>query len=217
MAPHFPASFPASLNDRFVGRADDLFRIHFTLATLRGEPTSSASLSGSVEAGGGFGKTRLALEYVWRFGVAYFPAGIFWLTADQDESGLERQFHGMLTELLPDTPILSIFRESQRNARQELCSALRMAADHGPVLFVIDNLPETNSEFAPRPLEDYCPALGIVTTLITTRTHLAEPSVRPLSIRVLHRSASISMLTAGTDQRGALADEQWSAVAELGR
>src|SRR2546422_7599735 len=53
-APHYPASFPSSLNDRFVGRDDDLFRIHFTLATLRGEPTSSASLSGSVEAGGGF-------------------------------------------------------------------------------------------------------------------------------------------------------------------
>ncbi len=213
-SPHFPSSFPSSLNDRFVGRADDLFRIHFTLATLRGEPTSSASLSGSVEAGGGFGKTRLALEYVWRFGPAYYPGGIFWLTADQDEAGLESQFHGMLTELRPDTPPLPIIRESQRVLRQELCSALRVAADRGAVLFVVDNLPEANSEFSPRPIEDYCPALGIVTTLITTRSHLAEPSVRPLSIDVLNRAASISMLTAGTDQRGALTEDQWSAIAE---
>ena len=117
-------------------------------------------------------------------------------------------------ELQPNTPILSVFRESQRNVRQELCSALRIAADRGAVLFVVDNLPEPNSEFALRPMKDYCPGLGIVTTLITTRSHLAEPSIQQLSIGVLHRSASISMLTAGTDQRGALTTDQWSAITE---
>ncbi len=93
--PHFPPTLPPSLNERFVGRADDLFRIHFNLSTLRGEPTRTAALTGAIEAGGGFRKTRLALEYIWRFGSTYYPGGLFWLVADQGESGLERQCYGM--------------------------------------------------------------------------------------------------------------------------
>jgi hypothetical protein len=55
----FPLSLPLSLGEGFVGRADDLRPIQFALSTMRGEPAASAALSGALEDGGGFGKTRL--------------------------------------------------------------------------------------------------------------------------------------------------------------
>ena len=41
--PQFPLALPRSLGESFVGRADDLWRIHFTLSTMRGEPAASAA------------------------------------------------------------------------------------------------------------------------------------------------------------------------------
>lgn len=67
-----PLELPHSIGKAFVGRADDLWRIHFTLSTLRGEMVTGAALTGAVEGGGGFGKTRLAVEYLHRLGPANY-------------------------------------------------------------------------------------------------------------------------------------------------
>jgi len=96
----FPLSLPGSLGEGFVGRADDLWRIHFALFTMRGEPAASAALSGALEGGGGFGKTRLALEYLHRFG-SHYPGGLFWVDADVSEEALQERFHSILRVLKP--------------------------------------------------------------------------------------------------------------------
>jgi tetratricopeptide (TPR) repeat protein len=210
--PHFPITLPPSLNSRFVGRADDLFRIHFSLTTLRGEPARTAALTGAVGGGGGFGKTRVALEYAWRFGPTFFPGGIFWLTADQTESGLQRQFHGMLRELKSATPELHLFLQAGRDARKELGNALADAGSGEPVLFIVDNLPH-DSSLPPRPITDYCPAVGMVTVLVTSRVRVAEGYVKSLDLDVLNRPAAIDLLTEGPELRRCLSDAQWSEIA----
>ncbi|MBZ5585704.1 MAG: tetratricopeptide repeat protein [Acidobacteriia bacterium] len=209
--PHYPTSFPASLNHRFVGRADDLFRIHFALSTLRGEPSRTAALSGSVEAGAGFGKTCLALEYAWRFGASHYPGGVFWLTADQDESGLEYQFRGMLSALR-DEPTER--RLEPGNVRAKLAAAFEAVTGTGkPVLYIVDNLPEPKPGIKMRPLEYYCPAMGTVTLLATTRARRLEARVHSLMIDALPRAASISLLTNGTELRPNLEDGKWEEIA----
>jgi len=209
--PHYPASFPPSLGQRFVGRTDDLFRVHFAISTLRGEPTAAAALSGSLEAGAGFGKTCLALEYAWRFGSIHYPGGVFWLTADQDESGLEYQFRGMqsvLCEQLPD------HRPQGSNIRAELANAFVAAAATGrPILYIVDNLPEPRPSLETRPLEHYCPAMGAVTVLATTRARLVESRVCPISIDPLPRAASISLLTNESSLRLDLDNSEWGEIA----
>jgi tetratricopeptide (TPR) repeat protein len=212
--PHFPRTFPPSLHDRFVGRADDLFRVQFALSTVRGEPAHSAALTGAIQGGGGFGKTRLALEYVWRFGPSYYPGGLFWLTADQDRSGLDRQFHGMLRELRPETPEIHQFRQQARNAKNELGEALIENAHKQPVLFVVDNLPEANEDSPVCSIEEYCPAIGAVTVLVTSRSRIAESYVRALPVDVLQRSSSIALLTEGTGVRKNLSESEWAKIAE---
>jgi hypothetical protein len=164
--PHYPAAFPPSLNQRFVGRADDLFRIHFALSTLRGEPTRTAALSGAVEGGGGFGKTCLALEYAWRFGSIHYPGGVFWLTADQDDSSLEYQLKGMLAALREQHPGS---RPAGENVRAALAAAFESAASAGKqILYIVDNLPEPKAGVESRPMAHYCPAMGAATVLATT-------------------------------------------------
>ena len=162
-----PGELRVSIGDAFVGRADELWRIHHQLSTLRGDITAAA-LTGALEGGGGFGKTRLATEYVHRFGRGY-RGGVFWVNADGDDR-LEEQLHGILSTLVPDTPPLLAMREAGRDVAREAGTAL---ADRTgpPVLYVVDNVPEPGPDVAQRPLTTWCPAMGDVALLVTSRAH----------------------------------------------
>ena len=113
----FPNSqpFPASLDDRFLGRANDLFNIDQALANVG---TGAATIAGQVSAAGGFGKTRLAIEYARRYANRRFPGGVFWLDASQNN--LEEQFHVMWREIDANASELKIMREESRPVGPEL-------------------------------------------------------------------------------------------------
>src|SRR5882762_6346957 len=97
----------ASIGADFVGRADALWRIHHLLSTLRGD-VGAAALTGAIEGGGGFGKTRLATEYLHRFGPGSYPGGLFWVNAEQSLR-LEEQLHGVLVTLRPEVGAFAEF------------------------------------------------------------------------------------------------------------
>jgi hypothetical protein len=99
--PSVVPSEPRSLDQQFVGRADDLWRIHDTLTTRRGESLSAAALTGWIEGGAGVGKSTLASEYFWRFGPRYYPGGLFWIDAERT---LEPQYYQVARALNPATP-----------------------------------------------------------------------------------------------------------------
>ena len=111
-----PGELRPTINEAFVGRADELWQIHHELDTLRGG-ASAAALSGALEGGGGFGKTRLATEYVHRFGPTHYPGGLFWVNAATPER-LDEQLHGILRTLRPDVPGLVAMREAGRAIEQ---------------------------------------------------------------------------------------------------
>jgi len=186
----FPSQLPPSKGDRFVGRANDLWRIDFALGTLRGS-SAAAALTGAIEGTGGVGKTQLALEYVHRFGRLRFPDGIFWVDAEEE---LEAQHHGILRTIDPAVPDLPTFRKVQRSAYAEMAEALDRAADGADILFVVDNVPESSSE----PLSKWCPALNKVTALATSRSQLsAVESAVPVPVGVLGPDAAVQLLTSG--------------------
>lgn len=139
--PMFPIEVSKSLHERFVGRDDDLWRLHFHLATLRGDPATAAALSGWLEGGGGFGKTQLAAEYLHRYGPAYHPGGLFWINAEASDAALEQQHFEILRTLRPDTPEQRLLCERGTTARAELARALHALPPERPVLFVVDNVP----------------------------------------------------------------------------
>jgi tetratricopeptide (TPR) repeat protein len=211
---HPKGQMEVSIGERFVGRAHDVARIHFTLSTMRGDAARSAALSGTVSAAGGFGKTRIAIEYLHRYGPSYHPGGLFWINADVDQGALEEQFYGILRALGAVSLELPVLRQQGADLRGLLSTALRELPADKPVLFVVDNVPESASGAAARSLGEYCPALGISTVLATSRQRTVEAGVAALPLDVLPRSASVALLTHGLARPDSLRREQWEKLAE---
>ena len=216
--PVSPRALPQSLGSSFVGRADDLWRIHYTLSVLRdrrGEGVAGAALTGALHGAGGFGKTRLALEYLYRFGPKHHPGGLFWVNAEVGPERLEEQFHGILRTLRPDVPDLVEFRRRNRNATREMAEALESLAARERVLYVVDNVPEPGPGEQQKPLETWCPSIGKVSLLATSRAklHLGTEGVHELPVFALTPEAAVTLLTEGLD-RGLLNEAEWERIAE---
>lgn len=207
-----PGELRVSIGDAFVGRADELWRIHHELSTLRGD-VSATALTGALEGGGGFGKTRLATEYLHRFGPPAFPGGLFWVNAELGDR-LEEQLHGILATLDPSTPALVAMREAGRDVAAELAVALRARAGT-PVLYVVDNVPEPEAGEAPRALTIWCPAMGEVALLVTSRAHQSVTAgVRSLRVEALAPDAAVALLTRDYPPQPHLGPGAWEGVAE---
>jgi tetratricopeptide (TPR) repeat protein len=202
-----------TIGDAFVGRADDLWRIHDLLWTERGDPATAAGLTGSIEAIGGFGKTRLALEYLYRFGPRHFKGGLFWINAEADP---ELQLYDVLLALNPDTPAIEEIRQRPGGVPGSVARAIRSRPDDAPTpLFIIDNVPEPHPDQPPKPLDTWCPVLGEVPVLTTSRTRVAfgaGGSAVALPIDTLNLASAVELLTTDT-QREPLNVTGWNEIA----
>lgn len=208
-----PRGIRESLGDAFVGRADDLWRIHDVLTTERGTPPAAGHTC-SLEAAGGFGKTRLALEYLYRFGPDHFPGGLFWIDAEQPP---EPQLHAVLRALDPGAPpTLDAARELPAGVAGAVERVLRRRARSAPpVLFVVDGVPEPSVGSPPLPLTTWCPAPGEVAVLATSRRSVSLGGGRVVRIPVgaLDPWAAV-LLLAPESLRRRLKEAQWREIAE---
>ena len=195
-----------SIGARFVGRADLLRDIHRVLSEGNG---SAARLTSRITAGSGFGKTRLAIEYLHRY-AAYYPGGVFWVNAES--SAIEGEFWRVLSTLDPNVPDLAVMRGQGRDVRRELERALRKIAQ--PALYVIDNIPEASPGADPQAIGDFCPALGAVAVLATSRQDTREENVRRISVDILGRDSAILLLTDNVPGAAALSWADWGRIAE---
>jgi len=119
--------------------------------------SAGARLTGSIAAGGGFGKTRVAVEYMHRY-CGKYPGGVFCINADS--SDLDGEMWRVLKTIDPTVPQLVEMRKEGRKVAEELATALRGIKQ--PVLYVVDNIPEGEN---PRPIHEFCPAVGEVAVL----------------------------------------------------
>lgn len=211
----YPLERPPSLGKSFVGRANALWRIDFLLSTTGGSKAQGGAPIGTLEGMGGIGKTRLALEYVHRLGPRRFPGGVFWVDADVDEDRLEEQLHGILRTLRPQVPALPVFRQKRRDAATEVARALHESSTLRPILYVVDNVPEPGAGAAAMPLKKWCPAVGKVTLLVTSRSSVSvgEQGAQALPLGVLDPESAVALLT--EDVREVLpAGFDWYRIAE---
>jgi hypothetical protein len=204
--PHYALSgIPTSIGDRFVGREAEIWRLHYALTS---RPAAAAALSGALGGAAGFGKTRLATEYLHRFGPLHYPGGIFWLNAEAGD--LELQFHGMLRELDPDAPDLNTLQQSgpqQGGVARALARAFEKV-EGGRILFVADNVPEGDAF----PMDHWCPGMGSVTLLATSRGAIwgLEAS---LPVGELPPDAARRLLTGGLPD-GTTNEREWDAICQ---
>ncbi len=205
-----PCSFPPgvgmqSIGARFVGRADLLRQMHRMLITQRGGASASVRLS----ATGGHGKTRLATEYVCRYG-RHHAGGIFWVNAASTTFDVE--LWRVLKALDETTPELPDMRGQNRDVRGELERALRSIRQ--PALFIVDNIPESSPAADPPAVSDFCPAMGAVTTLATSRQDAPEAGVQTLSLETLERDAAVLLLTDNVQGAAAVAWDAWGRITD---
>jgi tetratricopeptide (TPR) repeat protein len=210
-----PLAVRSSIHDRFVGREDDLWRLHQLLAPGRGTTGGRAGLTSALKGGGGVGKTQIAAEYFHRYGPRHYTGGLFWIDAEQE---VEPQHHRILVKLDPQTPDLKTARGLQPPIQERLMAALREQVAKGPMLLVIDNVPEADGSRGqtPDPLERWCPVSDAVACLATSRSALRYGSggtLESLDIRVPDEDTAIAMLTAGKVDRRALSEDEWKRIA----
>jgi tetratricopeptide (TPR) repeat protein len=210
----YPIELRASLERAFVDRTAELWALHDALSTARVD-TTAAAVTGSLQGGGGFGKTRLAIEYVHRYGPQNYPGGLFWIDADVPPERLEEQFVGML-EVLTDRSIdIRQFRAAKRNARRELATAFHELAPEMPPLCVVDNVLEPGPTEPPKELKEWFPAIGKVALLATSRaSQVFAGAVETVRLDVLPPGPSVSLLTRDYQDRSVLPQSGWEGVAE---
>jgi TIR domain/Tetratricopeptide repeat len=209
-APCFPRNLPISRGDAFIGREKELWLIDFLLSDSGGAPVA-------LEGGPGMGKSQLALEYFHGVRPARFPGGRFWVGADVSSDALILQWYGILRELRPDAPDLEVLQRGDVRANLEslLGRAFSEAAESGPILFVVDNLPEPSPGEPVLPLSTWCPVPGLVALLVTSRYRysVSNVSVHPLPVGALGPKAAVELLTFRLElagiRRTELDDEQW--------
>lgn len=210
-----PVHLPPSLGERFVGRADDLWRIDFWLRTARINGTHAA-ITAALEASGGFGKTCLALEYVHRFARAAFPGGVFWINADVEQDGLEEQFYEVVRAISAEVPPLDKLRRDRVDISGLLARVLDTLPTEEPALFVVDNIPAPRDGQPPERLEHWCPALGRVTVLATSRSRLSvqERGVVSLPVNRLSNADGVRLLLLDSGFSGELEEAEWASIVD---
>jgi hypothetical protein len=196
-----------SIGSRFIGRGEEMRDIHRVLEPGNG---LKEHVIGRLVAGGGFGKTRLAAEYLHRYGPRYYSGGLFWVNAAS--SSIDGELWRILRSLDESVPDLPTMREKKRDVRRELENVLRKS--DRPVLYVVDNIPEAAPGQDARSIAEFCPALGSVTVLATSRQDTREEGVTNIPIGALGRDASVFLLTDSVAGFDRLSWTDWGRIAE---
>ena len=172
----FPFFVPFPRNPDFVGRTDDLERLHATLQQREPVGIRPAGLTGM----GGIGKTQLAVEYVYRFKDAY-PHGIFWINAAEPLArGLApigSRLRPQVLERPPDEQLRAAFDELKRRPG---------------ALLVFDNL-EDPAQLA-RPVGAEASSLTLGCRILFTTRQRELGRFQPIEVSVLPEGAALQLL-----------------------
>jgi WD40 repeat protein len=147
-----PFSVPFPRNPDFVGRDEDLARLHASLSGSGPVGIRPAGLTGM----GGIGKTQLAVEYAYRYRFAY-PGGTFWINAAEPPvEGLA----ALGRRLRPDV--------ADDSSEDQVRAAFEVLARRPDALLVLDNLADLSELL--RPIAAGCGLSGLpCRVLFTTR------------------------------------------------
>jgi hypothetical protein len=182
--PLFLVPFPQ--NPNFVGREDDLEKLHALLQKGEAVGVRPAALTGM----GGVGKTQLAVEYVYRYRDAY-PGGIYWVNAAQSVQAELARLAEQVDLREDDAP------EADRQRRLALAFAKYLKA-RPEALLVLDNVDD------PRALQadvlGFVPAALGCRLLFTTRRRDLRSPFASVEVRVLPPASALELLLS-TDAR----------------
>ena len=158
-----PFLVPFLRNPSFVGREDDLARLHALLQKGAAVGVRPAALTGM----GGIGKTQLAVEYAYRYSEAY-PGGVYWVNAAQP---LQAEFARLAVALGLTAGETS---DSERTLRLALAFAKHLG-ERPEALAIFDNVDNPRALRSPEP--GFIPEQLGCRLLFTTRRRAADSAI----------------------------------------
>lgn len=181
---------PDTLGRRFFGRRRELWELFHLLETRR---AGGAPASCLVEGADGLGKTQLVAEYVWRYG-SHYPGGVVWIDASLDEDGIASQLER----------VASAFGVGVTKLGEQVA---------GPVLWVVDELPEPDPGERPPPVSKWCPCHQHVTVLATSQRTGVRGLDEHLRLAEPDREAASALLTRDPVDTAMLEASGWDDLA----
>jgi NB-ARC domain len=183
---------PFLRNSGFVGRAEDLGRVHALLQ--KGEavgvrPVAAAGM-------GGIGKTQLAVEYAYRHRDDY-PGGVYWVNAAQD-------VQAEMAELATQVGLFEDGAPDAERQQRRLLAFVRFLGERSDALVIFDNVED------PRSLRNktfgFVPAQLACRVLFTTRRRDGSGSFASVLVGALTEDEALELLE-GSARRSAAAWE----------
>ncbi len=205
-----PIALPyPSLESMFRGREESLRGMRARLGSPSAEVAATVK-SIAIHGLGGVGKTRLAVEYAWKFAAGY--AALLLVTADRPES-LHRNLAGLCEPRALDLPEHKGTEHEVREA-----AVVRWLQEHPCWLLILDNIDtEEAAAAAERLLAELCGGHVV----LTGRMANWSAGVQALELDLLEADAAAEFILARTQgrRRGSSDDDAQARVLakELGR
>jgi tetratricopeptide (TPR) repeat protein len=190
------------LGHLFRGRAGDLQKL-----AIKGDVEEPVSRYQAIHGLGGIGKTRLAVEYAWRYGDRY--NGVFFVYAGSPEA-LRIGLAGLAGPALLDLP-----EYEERSEERVVGAVLRWLRENLGWLLIFDNV---DTEEAAAAIRKLLPALSGGRVLITSRLREWPAAVQRQALDTLTAEDSAQFLlqrTEGERQPEVGAVEQAMRLAEV--
>lgn len=205
--PPAPCTEPFNLHDRpaevFAGRNRELWDLHNALQSSLGPSKRSLAI---LSAQGGYGKTQLALEYAFRFAMAY-PGGIFRLSGKAAEAcfkhadliynpALKTQLLGLLRRLQPECP------PAEDAPLKDIRADIERVVTHSglPFLWIVDDVPDgLNGPVLDQWLAPFGPdkEVPLGRTLLISQSQRYDGRGESIHLPLLEESAGLALVSEG--------------------
>ena len=202
---------PESLDGGFIGREHTLWQTFRGLETRRAGGRGRSLL---LHGGAGSGKSQLAGEFLRRAGPRHYDA-ICWLDADVPDEQWRSQIDALGLLLAPAATVADAGPSPKGPSPKgpslrESCAA-RVASGQR-ILWVVDDLPEPQAGQQPAPLDHWCPPLGHVSLLLTSRRPQVHGCDETLLVDALPTDAAVRVLTRPDVDPRWLPVADWAAI-----
>ncbi|HEV7672171.1 MAG TPA: tetratricopeptide repeat protein [Thermoanaerobaculia bacterium] len=195
----------ASLGDLFQGREGVLSILHKKLSERK--PGQATAIAGKAVHGlGGVGKSRLAIEYAWRYAAEY--SAVLFVGAGTP-SDLLRNFAA-----LSGPAVLDLLEGEAEDEERQIAAVRRRLAEHPGWLLILDNI---DSKEAAAAVDALIPRLQGGHVLLTGRLARWGAEVEPIELDVLAEQAAADFLLGRTKGRRRAAKGDSAEAIELAR
>ncbi|MGZ8189532.1 MAG: DUF4062 domain-containing protein [Methylosarcina sp.] len=181
--PHKPCNLPyPSLGNLFKGREEFIDTLHQYLQESK-EKAAAIVAKQAIHGLGGVGKTRLAVEYAFRFRSEY--SGILFVRAES-QSALEANLAALC-----DPGVLDLPEQADKEQEVRVAAALRWFNDYSGWLLILDN---ADTKDAARAVENLLSRLQQGHVLITSRLSDWSGSIDTRELDVLDEPDAVEFI-----------------------